>query len=80
MKIELVDPQPNYWGTTKLYLIDGVKYRKDEDESFYRADDYNSKERIICSCENDKFLLHYGSYEIFAECSQCGAKESVYSG
>lgn len=33
---------------------------------------------ILCLCGNNRFILKYGSYEIFATCI-CGRSESVYS-
>jgi hypothetical protein len=78
MKITAL-PQEQYT-TTKHFDIDGVKYRQDDNDVFYFPAGYTDPSRIICRCGNDRFVLTYGSYEIFAECSVCGAKQSVYSG
>jgi hypothetical protein len=38
-------------------------------------------QHVLCGkCETPDFTLVYGDYEIFAVCSKCGRKDSVYSG
>ena len=40
----------------------------------------DNRPEVLCECLNDKFVLRYGNYEIFAKCTKCGVEASVYSG
>lgn len=63
-------------------VINGIIYTKESDDVFYH--NYNESKKIpfsiVCECDNNKFTLKYGSYEIVAICTKCGRREVVYDG
>ena len=69
------------------FIYAGFKYKRRMDSEIWEELFFYAEGRppiccphIICNCGCFKFELTYGSYEIIATCSDCGASEVVYDG